>query len=238
MSTFVPIELCAIYKIIACQQLSNTLFLYQTQLPLLMPFMHHVSPTIFLTTHEQERASKITKPQVRHRFIAGRMLLRTLLAKHLDLHPQNIKIVLSDHGKPYQYNSKGLFFNLSHTGDFFAVVINEGAEVGVDIELHKSRRNLSAIAEEVLTPSELNVFALLNDDDQIPYFYRLWTLKEASLKAEGTGFSTPANSIGFSQHLEPVEWNYSLGCPKQWRWWYQSNKTMSCSVAVKYMSTH
>lgn len=52
-----------------------------------------------------------------------------------------------------------------------------------------TRRDLDGIAQTVFTPAEQAGLALARGDRKIHLFFSLWTMKEALIKALGTGFS-------------------------------------------------
>lgn len=82
----------------------------------------------------------------------------------------------NDYGKPYL--DGGPFFSISHCKEGIAVVVAEN-EVGIDIEsIRKADADLIA-----RTMNEQERLAIRNDRD----FTRLWTQKEALVKAQGVG---------------------------------------------------
>lgn len=91
------------------------------------------------------------------------------------------------------------FFNLSHSGDFVMLVISD-TPVGCDIErLHKA-----ILSHHVFHPKELAHLRLLPEGDtRNREFLRLWTAKEAFLKAIGTGIDANASSYDLSSD-EPI----------------------------------
>jgi 4'-phosphopantetheinyl transferase len=80
-----------------------------------------------------------------------------------------------------------LRFNLSHTSGKALVGVTLGRELGIDIERHRPMDDLDGMAETVMSPQELQQWKNLNPNDRKPAFYRLWTRKEAYLKAIGLG---------------------------------------------------
>jgi 4'-phosphopantetheinyl transferase len=87
---------------------------------------------------------------------------------------------VSDKGKPFYTNGKR--FNISHSGNVAAVAFSE-FEVGIDIEkcVHIDITPLIAFLHEE-ERGYINDFG--NSSDA---FYRVWTRKEAYLKAKGIG---------------------------------------------------
>ena len=86
------------------------------------------------------------------------------------------------------------FFNLSHSNDFVMLAISD-TPVGCDIErLHKA-----ILSHHVFHPRELaRLVSLPEGDARNREFLRLWTAKEAFLKAIGTGIDENAASYDLS----------------------------------------
>ncbi len=84
-----------------------------------------------------------------------------------------------DRGQPLPSN--GSYWTISHTIDFVAAVVAPFA-VGIDIE--KIGPYTKAVQARLAGPDE---WALAADTDP-NFFYRVWTAKEAVLKAVGAGF--------------------------------------------------
>src|SRR5205085_1762232 len=75
-----------------------------------------------------------------------------------------------------------------------AVAIAVGrCELGVDIEMHRPLQAMQALVERVFHRDEQRWLAEQSDLESA--FFRLWTLKEALLKAAGTGFSHPPEQL-------------------------------------------
>ena len=71
--------------------------------------------------------------------------------------------------------------SISHSGQYVAVLIaSAGCAIGVDVEQHKNR-NYSELLERFATVNECELVASSDVPGQT--FYRLWTAKEALLKA-------------------------------------------------------
>jgi len=81
-------------------------------------------------------------------------------------------------------------FNISHAGDFAVLALSKQS-VGVDLERFRPL-DWQRIASRFFHPDERAFLAQSNEPDRD--FFRIWTLKESYLKAEGTGFSvSPAS---------------------------------------------
>jgi 4'-phosphopantetheinyl transferase len=88
-------------------------------------------------------------------------------------------------------------FNLSHTRGLVACVVARTSRVGIDVEWAERRRSYPALARRVLAPAELRDFEALAAADRKRRFLDYWTLKEAHLKARGTGLRTHLAGLEF-----------------------------------------
>lgn len=93
--------------------------------------------------------------------------------------------------KPRLISPEGVFFNLSHSGGWTVIALSD-CEVGVDIQQVKPVD--MRLAKRFFSEKEC---AQLTEagDGATELFYRLWTVKEAYLKALGTGLNRPLNSF-------------------------------------------
>lgn len=89
-------------------------------------------------------------------------------------------------GKPYLPAQPNVHFNLSHSGHWAICAISRDP-VGVDVELP---RCTAEIAHRFFQPEELDGLELIPDQ-----LNRLWTAKEAFVKALGGGLTIPLNSF-------------------------------------------
>ena len=95
-----------------------------------------------LPADELDRLGKFRFAEHRKRYLVGRALLRTTLAKFVGIGPDLICFSRGPHGRPFlSLYQKGhnLQFNLSYTDGLVAVVMISGKQGGVDIE-HTGRQ--------------------------------------------------------------------------------------------------
>ena len=76
------------------------------------------------------------------------------------------------------------------------VAVTVGKSIGVDIELCRPIAE-DDFPDQCLTAAERNALRAIEPADRPAAFYRLWTLKEAFLKATGEGLSRPMSSVEF-----------------------------------------
>ena len=86
-----------------------------------------------------------------------------------------------------------LGFNVSHSAPHgliaFASRGRPRRRLGIDAEVWRPDRDFDGIGRAVFGPEERAALEAARGDHKIPVFYRLWALKEALIKALGTGFT-------------------------------------------------
>jgi 4'-phosphopantetheinyl transferase len=137
-----------------------------------------------------ERRGKIKKyhfEEDKKRSIMAEVLLRHSLKK-------DFGITKNSYGKPMLKNFEQIHFNLAHSGDWVVCGVSD-VPIGIDVEIIKS--NDLDVAKAFFTSSEYKDILNQPKEQQIKYFYKIWTLKESYVKAEGKGLSIPLNSFRF-----------------------------------------
>lgn len=113
--------------------------------------------------------------------------VRQLLAAYLDCEPDVVRLAAGEHGKPFLADSRALDFNVSHSGGALLVGIAREQPLGVDIETQRRRRPALALARRFFAADEASALAGLDDSRRQLAFLRLWSCKEAVVKALGCG---------------------------------------------------
>lgn len=162
---------------------------------------------------EQERAQRFHFPIHRERFIAAHGILRLILGWYLNAAPGTIKFRYSDHRKPFLADNASLQFNLSHSDDFALYAITGVSEIGVDVEKIRPDDDKAAVAQRFFSDREKTALFALPNADQTTAFYRLWSGKEAIIKASGKGLSQPLSSFSIHFDLSP---QIVIADDKQW----------------------
>ncbi len=156
----------------------------------------------WLSERELARYQCLQVAAQRHRFLLGRWLLRQTLSRYLGSEPAQWQFVENEYGKPALASANAqLQFNLTHSGDFIVLVLATNHELGVDIEYSHRERRFQALGERHFSATEVAALqrcAASSDSSlQQHYFYQLWTLKEACLKAVGSGLVLPLDGFSF-----------------------------------------
>ena len=137
-----------------------------------------------LSFAEQQAVQKKINQPLRDQTILSYGLRRRQLATLLDTDPRQLIFDVTANKKPILVGAD-LHFNVSHTEHHWALLINQHHAVGVDIEsLHRSVDFL-ALAKRFFSATEIQWLERTSDKQQS--FFRLWTGKEALLKASGVG---------------------------------------------------
>lgn len=131
---------------------------------------------------ESIRLSSISHLARRQGFLLGRYTLRMLLAQQSGLDPSRVSLHVETSGKPVSPGS-GLHLSLAHTDDRALAAVSRRI-VGVDIE--RIRDKPLALLDYILHPEEREHILSLELGWPRTLFL-CWTLKEALLKATGSG---------------------------------------------------
>lgn len=154
-----------------------------------------------LTAGEMERARRMTVEVVRRRFVSSRSALRRLLAGYLEQHPHELIFQTGPHGKP-ALSGATLSFNLSHASDEALLAVTRRSPIGVDVERVSSARMTNDIAARFFSPHEQKQLAECRDGDRLASFFRIWSRKEAVVKALGEGLACPLDSFDVSANAQ------------------------------------
>ncbi len=162
-----------------------------------------------LSAEERARADRFLRAEDRRRFVSTRAALRSLLGAALGCAPKEVAFATGPYGKPHLASGAGPHFNASHSGAYALIGISD-RPIGVDIELMRDNLDELALAESFFCADEHQQLVGLERPAQLQAFYRIWTCKEAVLKAFGVGisrhltdFSVELTGDGFSLRPHP-----------------------------------
>ena len=149
-----------------------------------------------LSPEERTRFAAFRVEAARTERIVTRALLRRTLSRYAPRAPTDWRFVEGPHGRlAIADGEPGFDFNVTHTPGLAAVAIAR-AQVGVDAESTERQVPLE-IASRYFSASEVARLARMEHARACREFLRLWTLKEAYLKARGTGLSVPLSHMSF-----------------------------------------
>jgi 4'-phosphopantetheinyl transferase len=170
---------------------------------------------------ERARADRFRFAADRAAYTAVHALLRRMLADAHGLAPERWRFRAAAGGKPEIDPALGRPrrpFSLSHTRGMVACAVGWGDELGVDVESLGHSDSVLEIARRNFAPAETAMLEALPPAARASAFGRLWTLKEAYLKATGQGLAAPLDGFCFS--LDPVAINFRVPAwdvPSAWQ---------------------
>ncbi|ACU75838.1 4'-phosphopantetheinyl transferase [Catenulispora acidiphila DSM 44928] len=179
-------------------------------------------PHRWLSHDERARAARYASPEEGRRFAVARAVLRSVLGEACGLAPEEVVLGTEDGGRPIIVpcdEHPPPDFNLSHSGRWALIAVAPpGFRVGVDLEWDGRDVDCLAMARTMFQPAEFRRLAVLDGVARRREFFRLWTAKEAYVKADGAGVAglravlvdgatarSSAPSAGFPAAL-PVRW--------------------------------
>lgn len=145
-------------------------------------------------------------------FIAGRRLLMHFFGRDcLTL------ISYTPNGKPYFIRSDLPKFNLSHSQDWIALAFSADHEIGVDIEVIRSRKSSKNIIKRYFNQQEQAQLNTLNKPLEEMLFWQYWTAHEAVIKQQGqtVWLMKPQDTLPeelAAQKLQLASWKTSQWC--------------------------
>ncbi len=149
-----------------------------------------------LSAHERARALALRRAPQKNRFITARAALRALMAFYLRRDPRELVFTYGERGKPLLEAGGGIEFNLSHSGDLALLAFTRAGVVGVDLERrHRAGLRYEAIARRFFSGREGRELFSLPAHEREEAFFRCWVIKEAFLKAEGSGLHRPLDEF-------------------------------------------
>ncbi len=122
----------------------------------------------------------------------------TLLANQLLCSVDDLNFSKHEHGKPF-LSSHTLHFNHSHSQQYHALAMSERVkDLGLDVEELDRKVRFDALAQHAFHAEEYRIWQ--QQDQDAEYWFRVWTTKEAVLKASGLGIRLDLNSLNTQVH--------------------------------------
>ena len=126
--------------------------------------------------------------------MSGRELLRRLIVDEFDIGEPHFTTVKYE--KPCAAaNDRVVSVSFSHTSESVAAMVSDDWVVGIDME--RSERHVNSRLAKRMQHNDES-FKLYENNPII----KIWTMKEAALKAIGTGLRKPMNSVSIRQETE------------------------------------
>lgn len=179
-----------------------------------LDFIHHFQrmPPDLIPTKLRQMPSGNERVKQRHRCRQLAHFLLWELCKKAEIPTALLSQILrTPSGRP-EFPVENIDFNISHSGDWVAVVLNVAKKgktaVGIDIEQVNKPRNYTALLSHFAAAEELDWFVQQADPEKA--FYRIWCLREAVLKSQGVGIVALSEVV----HLPVQAQLNSRHCPQ------------------------
>jgi 4'-phosphopantetheinyl transferase len=169
-----------------------------------------------LSTAELSQADRFAFPEGRMRYAAAHAFLRRALAFELirlgdsPIDPRLLEFSAEPAGKPTLAHYPHLQFSLAHCDDLALCAVCAGRRLGLDLEGPRPVPEALEIARRHFSPSEAAQLEQLPAGDVTPAFLRLWTRKEAYLKATGEGLAQDLAGLPVLPQMVPA-------VPERWQ---------------------
>lgn len=138
---------------------------------------------------ERARLQKFRRMADAERFMVAHNLKRSFLGMLLGYNPADIGFAFSRGNKPLLAGGQ-CHFNLSHSGNWVALMVSRRAPVGIDVE--QPSPDSTDLPEALVIHPDDRLHLTPEDSHR---FHASWTLKEAMSKCDGRGLDRPFHEI-------------------------------------------
>lgn len=153
-----------------------------------------------LSDAEVVRRDRMAFDSGRRQQLLARGLSRLVLSTYApSVAPRDWQFVQGAAGRPElapPFDATGLHFNVAHAAGMVALAVGRVPLIGIDVE-PLDRRVPLHVAPRYFSESEVAALQALPPEERPRRFLRLWTLKEAYLKAVGEGLAGGLDSMTF-----------------------------------------
>ena len=153
---------------------------------------HESRALALLDDEERARSCRFLSLRAKRQFVLCRAALRIALSERLGCSNRQLAFGYLEHGKPFAVVDRRratVGFNVSHSGGHGLIAFAKNEWLGVDVEERVPGRDFEGIGSLVYGPAERQLLALAAGNHKMHLFFRLWSMKEALIKAIGSGFS-------------------------------------------------
>ena len=147
-----------------------------------------------LSEEDRDRAASFRFEKDATHWIACRTALRVILGRLTALPPADLPLLSGPDGKPVLAPPfEGIHFNVTHCDDF-ALIAVAPFPVGIDVERWDRGRDLIGCEETFCHADEIHRLPA-ETSARADVLLKIWTAKEAALKAWGSGLLSPPQEL-------------------------------------------
>jgi len=156
-----------------------------------------------LSPEETRLASSYRFVKDLREFVITRAVLRQVLTRYTGQSPADLRFESNPGGKPVLQGAQTLHFSVSHCSDL-ALIAVACVRIGIDVEHVRPGNFWQKVIGQYLSPRERAYLEALPAKSRTVALYRIWTRKEAVLKAVGTGLLYPPHQVSvLPENKEP-----------------------------------
>ena len=201
-----------------------------------------------ISEQENEKAGRFAFTEDKRAYVAAHWLKRRMLSRaDPSIEPLSWHFEYGMHGKPLVTERGDLHFNLSHCKGLVACALRHDGPVGIDVEFINRPAPLEVV-RHYFSPSEAAWWLVQPETMKNKAFFKIWTMKEAFVKATGDGLSRPLRDFSVCvENLtllpqgdfqsETQSWSFHLAQPGNqhllalaWQMGGVKNETLNVSV--------
>jgi len=191
-----------------------------------------------LSPAEAARRDRMAFDSGRRQQLLARGMQRLVLSKYIpDVAAHDWRFVQGDTGRPEfapPFDATGLHFNLAHTAGLVVMAVGRVPMIGVDVE-PLDRRVPLHVAPRYFSEREVAALQALAPEDRPRRFLRLWTLKEAYLKAVGEGLAGGLDSMTFTLDENGIVAFERAADPHAYRWVFREFSPDGYLLSLAYL---
>jgi len=193
-----------------------------------------------ISAQEKHKYHKFHFDKDKRLYLLSHAMLRLLLSQYIGCPSLAITFAYNSYGKPYLTDYPEISFNLSHSRLAVALILNQGNNLclGIDVEAHQRQEKVIDLAFNFFSPEECKLLTKYPEEIRDKIFFKFWTLKESYIKAIGKGLSIDLNSFAFSSlehNIDIIHCN-SEEEKKHWQF-YQSEVYQEYFLALAIRSS-
>jgi 4'-phosphopantetheinyl transferase len=152
-----------------------------------------------LSPDEIARAASFHCEAPREEFQSTRVLLRLLLERYGAGEAGKIRFSYSATGKPAMVGGR-IHFSVSHSEGLALLALAASGPIGIDLEKSRAVGEMDGIAERYFARQDREIYLAAPESERQAIFFRLWTHREAVLKAIGIGIP------GLEEVIDESKW--------------------------------
>lgn len=191
-----------------------------------------------LAPDERQRHDRMAHESGRRQQLLARGLQREVLSRYEpSIAPADWRFERSAGGRPglaLAFAATGLNFNVAHTPGLVVIAVGRVPRIGVDVEASGKPMPLP-VARRYFSPREAAALDALPPEARPRRFLRLWTLKEAYLKAVGEGLPGGLDRMTFTlDEGAEIRFEPGDGAPAD-RWLFREFDQDGFLLALAYL---